>query len=229
MLRFDLPAPSFGDDVAVALNVVAAEPGEPGFLTVHPCDRRRPDTSNVNYVTEPFVSNLVVVPMSVNRDICVYSLAETDVVIDLAGTFAAGSYEPLDDAIRLIDTRAGSVRVPAGGSIEVDVPGEVGAAMLNVIAVEPSGPGFLTVHPCDQPVPTASNVNFVNVPVVSNLVIARPSADDRVCVYTSTSTDIVVDLAGVLAADADYDAPAVPVRLVDTRIGTGVAGQFGER
>ena len=46
---------------------------------------------------------------------------------------------------------------------------------------------------------------------------------------TPADLDTVVDLAGLLAADADYDAPAVPVRLVDTRIGTGVAGQFGER
>jgi hypothetical protein len=46
-------------------------------------------------------------------------------------------------------------------------------------------------------------------------------------VYTSAATDIVVDLAGVLTVDAGYDAPASPVRLVDTRIGTGVIGQFG--
>ena len=230
VLRFEVPPSDDGDRSAVALNVVAVEPSDPGFLTVYSCDRDRPETSNVNYVSEPVVSNLVVLPADAGSDVCVYSLAETDLVVDFVGTFASGAYAPLDDAVRLIDTRVPPAgRVAAGGIVEVAVPANSSAAMLNVIAVEPSGPGFLTVYPCDREVPTASNVNFVTTPVVSNLVIARPSADDRVCVYTSIASDIVIDLAGVLDVEADYDAPVTPVRLVDTRIGTGVVGQFGRR
>jgi len=212
----------------VALNVIAVDPAAPGFLTAYPCDRGRPTTSNVNYVTEPVVSNLVVVPTDTAGEICIYSLAAVDVVVDLAGTFATSAYEPLADAERLVDTRdRPDGRLRAGGVVEVAVPDTAAAAMLNVIAAQPDRPGFLTVYPCDEELPNASNVNYVNVPFVSNLVIARPSVDHRVCVFSSAATDVVVDLAGVLTSDAGYEATVVPERLVDTRIGTGVPGQFG--
>ncbi len=227
VLRFSVPGEPSGDRRAVALNVIAVDPAAPGFLTAYPCDRGRPTTSNVNYVTEPVVSNLVVVPADGSGEICIYSLAAVDVVVDLAGTFATSAYESLTDAERLLDTRElPGGRLRAGGVVEVTVPDTATAAMLNVVAAQPDRPGFLTVYPCDEELPLASNVNYVNVPFVSNLVIARPSAGHRVCVFSSAATDIVVDLAGVLTSEAGYEA-LVPERLVDTRIGTGVPGQFG--
>jgi len=135
---------------------------------------------------------------------------------------------PLGEAARLLDTRdPGRRRVPAGGTVEVEVASGALAAVLNVIAVEPSSPGFITIHPCDESAPNASNINYGDVPFVSNLVIARPSLDDRVCVTSSAETDVVVDLAGFLPLTADYEPLRAPVRLVDTRIGTGVPGQLG--
>ena len=44
---------------AAAINVAVVGAGEPGFITAYPCDRRRPNASNVNHVHEPVVSNLV--------------------------------------------------------------------------------------------------------------------------------------------------------------------------
>ena len=227
VLRLAVPDEAIRD-AAVALNVIAVDPSAPGYLTVFPCERERPDTSNVNYVSEPVVSNLVVAPVGQTGEICVFSLAEVDVVVDVAGSFSSDAYLPLDDAVRLTDTRGRAAGVvPAGGIVEVTVPEGASSAVLNVVAVEPSEPGFLTVYPCGQPVPTASNINFVTVPVVSNLVIAGPSADDRVCVFSSAETDVVVDLAGVFNDASDFEALEMPRRVVDTRIGVGVAGQFG--
>jgi hypothetical protein len=226
-LRFSVPTSSA--TAALALNVIAVDPAAPGYLTAYQCDRGRPETSNVNYVSEPVVSNLVVVPTvggAAATDVCIYALAETDIVVDLAGSFMLGGLVPLDEAVRLLDTRDGE-RVPAGGTVEVGVGPGARAAVLNVVAVEPSAPGFVTVHPCDEPVPNASNINYSGVPFVSNLVIARPSAFGRVCVTSSAETDIVVDLTGTLPLTADYEPLRAPVRLVDTRIGTGVPGQLG--
>ena len=229
-LRFSVPTST--DTNALALNVIAIEPTAPGFLTAYRCDRGRPETSNVNYVSEPVVSNLVVVPTGVgigqDTEVCIYSLAETDIVVDLAGSFVNSGFVPMADALRLLDTRRpGHDRVPAGGTIDVSVAPGMGAAVLNVIAVEPAEPGFITVFPCDAPVPTASNINYVGVSFVSNLVIARPSVDGRVCVMSSAETDVVVDLAGYVPLGTDYRSEPAPVRLVDTRIGTGVPGQLG--
>jgi len=102
------------------------------------------------------------------------------------------------------------------------------AHALNVTSVGPAAPGFLTVYPCDTARPTTSNVNYISVPVVANLVFARPSADGLVCVYSSAAVDVVVDWSGSLTDAADYAALAKPVRLVDTRIGSGVPGQLGD-
>ncbi|MDW3216412.1 MAG: hypothetical protein R8G01_20645 [Ilumatobacteraceae bacterium] len=228
VLRFELPTSAA--TAALALNVIAIEPTAPGFLTAYRCDRERPETSNVNYVSEPVVSNLVVLPTgggaTATTEVCIFSLAETDIVVDLSGSFTTGGYVPLDDALRLLDTRdPGHDRLPATGTIAVDVGSGSRAAVLNVIAAEPSEPGFITVYACDEPVPTASNINFVGVPFVSNLVVARPSVDGRVCITSSAETDVVVDLAGALGSG--YEPLRVPERLVDTRIGTGVPGQLG--
>ena len=237
-LRFRLSGSA--ETVGLALNVIAVEPTAPGYLTVYQCAGGRPETSNVNYVSEPVVSNLVVVPTRADAtdstDVCIYSLAETHVVVDLAGSFVGEGFvppgappgAPLGAAVRLLDTRGpGRERVAAGGTVDVDLASSALAGVLNVIAVEPTVPGFITVHPCDEPAPNASNINYGGVPIVSNLVIARPSPDGRVCLTSSAETDVVVDLAGFVPMTADYEPMRTPVRLVDTRIGTGVSGQFG--
>ena len=226
-LRVPLPD---GADRASALNVIAVNPSAPGYLAVYDCDDDVPETSNVNYVSEPVVSNLVVVDIGASSTACVFSLSEVDVVVDLAGSFVrgVGSFDPLPEPERLLDTREPGAppRPGDGGTVVVDVPAGA-AAVLNVAAVLPDRPGFVTVYPCDIDRPTTSNINHVGIPVVSNIVIARPSADGRVCVYTHRATDLVVDLFGTLPVESGFVALDVPRRVIDTRDGTGVAGQFG--
>lgn len=213
------------------MNVVAVDPSQPGFLTVYACDRPVPGTSNVNHVGEPVVANLAIVRPSADGTVCIRSLAETDVVVDLAGQFDetvdGAGFDALDDAVRLADTRAAG-RVPAGGTIRVRLP-DTRPGVLNLTAVDPSAPGFLSVHPCDVPVPNASNVNYVHVPVVANLVIARPAADGSVCVYSSAETDVVVDMTGSLGPASRYVPLESPRRLVDSRTGLGIPGELGVR
>src|SRR5437763_1490013 len=66
---------------------------------------------------------------------------------------------------RIADTRAAKHKLSAGEVMVVqpttarDVPATgVKAVALNVTATEPERAGFLTVYPCDQPKPVASNV-----------------------------------------------------------------------
>ena len=77
---------------------------------------------------------------------------------------------------RLLDTRQGSAtvdgndvgagRVQPGDTYALDVTGRVGIPVdasvvnVNIVAVRPSGPGFLTVWPCSESRPLASAVNF---------------------------------------------------------------------
>ncbi|MDC6451120.1 hypothetical protein PQY67_13120 [Pseudomonadales bacterium] len=91
---------------AVSLNVTAVTPVSAGFITVYPCGTSRPLASNLNYTTGDVVANSVTAPVSENGKVCVYSSAQTHVVIDIAGWFVGsrGGFFALSPK-RLVDTR----------------------------------------------------------------------------------------------------------------------------
>ncbi len=215
---------------AAVLNLTAASPSGSGYLTVFPCDRDRPVASNVNYQRFDVVANLVAVRPDADGNVCVFSLAETDLVIDLAGGFGEGSgTEPVDNPFRLVDTRTGlgadtAIRVPARTTMKIAIPAAMADApvVMNTTAVLPSGPGYLTVYPCDRERPMASNLNYAGADVVANLVVVRPDLNGNVCVFTLAETDLVIDLAGSITVDSGFVVADNPVRILDTRDGTGI-------
>ena len=117
------------------------------------------------------------------------------------------------------------IHLPAGAALELSLPTGTSAAAINVAVVGPEGPGFLTAYPCADGRPIASNVNHVNEPVVSNLVLARPDLDGRVCLYSLADTNLVVDLSGTFGADGSFRSTEGPSRLVDTRVGQGAPAE----
>jgi len=76
------------------------------------------------------------------------------------------------------------------------VPGDAVAALLNVTAVRPDAAGHVTVFPCGEPVPNASNLNYSSGAVVPNAVLAKVGSGGRVCLYTHAASDLIVDVAG---------------------------------
>jgi hypothetical protein len=134
---------------------------------------------------------------------------------------------------RLLDTRTGeggSRRIPAGQQITLqvggrgDVPLGATAAVLSVVAVDPSGGGFLTTFPCGPTRPTASTVNFVAGQIVANTAIAALSPSGQLCIYAHATTDVVVDVTGWLGQGSGAGFNAVgPTRVLDTRTGLGGA------
>ncbi|MFK7917957.1 MAG: HYR domain-containing protein [Ilumatobacter sp.] len=135
--------------------------------------------------------------------------------------------------VRLLDTRssgetldgqfAGVGRLDAGDVIELQVSGRASlppdqgaAVVLNVTMVRPAGNGFVTVYPCGER-PLASSMNAPNGGgVVANELVVRADAAGRVCLYSSTPTDLVADLTGFAAAPDGITA-VEPARLLDTR------------
>jgi hypothetical protein len=140
---------------------------------------------------------------------------------------------------RLLDTRRASVTVDgqargigqrAAGVVtrldvagRADVPDDAIAATLNVTAVAPDGDGFVTVWSCEGDVPNASSVNFRTGRVASNAVFTKLAPDGSVCLVTSATTDLVVDVGGYVPKDMTPTA-VVPERLFDSRVGGGVGG-----
>jgi transglutaminase-like putative cysteine protease len=210
--RGNVPA----DATAVLLNVTAVEPSGPGFLTVFPCGSPVPNASNVNYVKGQVVPNAVLAKIGTAGKVCVFTEAETHLIVDVNGFIPNGGSPSTVNPARLVDTReggsttdgqqAGSGRIKAKTVAEIQVAGrgniptDAAAVMLNVTAVEPSGPGYLTVFPCGSPVPNASNVNYVTGQVVPNAVLAKVGVAGKVCVYTEAETHLIVDVNGFIAA-----------------------------
>lgn len=100
------------------------------------------------------------------------------------------------------------------------VPVDASMVALNVTAVSPDAPGFLTVYPCDEDVPLASNVNYLAGEVAPNLALSRLALDGTVCIETLAVTDILVDIIGFVPAGSSITPVDNPERALDTRTQT---------
>ncbi len=132
--------------------------------------------------------------------------------------------------VRLLDTRPeGQVgytggRPAAGQTVQLDVtrtgtsnvPDDALAVALNVTGTNASVAGFVTVWPCGETQPTASNLNLRPGVISPNLVISKIGTGGKVCMFTQSGADLIADLNGYVPAGSRY-VPLVPERLLDTR------------
>lgn len=215
---------------AVGLNVTVVGPAADGFVTVYPCGTQRPVASTLNFRAGQVVANNTLAQPGSAGQVCIYTSAAANLVVDLTGWIPAGvGYTPVPP-VRVLETRAGQpgsgpavrTQVPAGGTVKVpvagvhSVPADARAVSLNMTAVAGPTAGFLTLFPCGQNLPTASNLNFAPGQVVANSAISGVGQDGAVCVFSSQAADVVVDLNGWFAAGSGF-APQPPLRVADTR------------
>lgn len=59
-----------------------------GYLTAYPCSSVPPSASNVNYDAGRVVANSAIVQLGEQGDLCLFSLADTDVLVDVTGYLA---------------------------------------------------------------------------------------------------------------------------------------------
>ena len=158
----------------------------------------------------------------------VLSMLGLAIVVSPVATVRAQGYPTIDGQF------SGTGAVGAGQTVSLDVTGRggvpasgVGAVALNVTVTNTTAPSYLTAFPTGQPVPTASNLNFLAGQTVPNMVISKVGDDGRVSLFNLTGTvDVVVDVMGWFPTGAAYTASS-PMRLLDTRGGEPtVDGQF---
>ncbi|MDQ1421600.1 MAG: hypothetical protein QOJ52_3562 [Acidimicrobiaceae bacterium] len=155
-------------------------------------------------------------------------------------TPAAGGYSPLTPA-RVLDTRngTGGKTGPVAGNQSFDlvvagaggVPATgVGAVALNVTVTSPTCSAWLTVFPAGQALPGSSNLNYLATKTVANLVVVGVGVDGKVSFNVPAacvgSVVVVADVEGWYAVPTATPAaggfsPLAPVRVLDTRNGTG--------
>ena len=226
------------DDVdSVVLNITSVNSTRSGYFTVWPCELDREETSSLNFSAGRVVANGIVSKVDSDGKVCVYAHEPSDLVIDVQGWFSSSSTVFTATApTRIVDTRKGlgapqavvqpnrPLTVPIHGRAldgldgRVTVPASATAVVLNVVAVDTTKSGFVTVWPCNGDRPTASNLNYVGNQIVANGVVAPIGANGAVCLYVHGATDVVVDVAGWMS---DGFTGTTPKRLVDTRYAIG--------
>lgn len=197
-----------GGVAAAAMNVTATQAQGSGFVTVWPCHQPRPTAANLNFTAGQTFPNFVVAGVDPDGSVCLYAHTAVHLVVDLNGYFRPGGTKlsPLTPS-RLLDTRAAvgtptTTKLDAGHTLVVDVWGNGGvpagaeSAVVNLAVTGTEGSGFVTMWPCDQPRPTAANLNFTANQTVANLAVTDLDSHGRLCLYTLTRTHVVLDVSG---------------------------------
>lgn len=152
----------------------------------------------------------------------------------IASTFHAISPE------RILDTRegiglAGRFRAGVPRSFQVTgnggVPANATAVTGNLTVTGSTGAGYLSLGPTVSATPDASTLNFPKGDTRANNVTVRLGPGGKLgAVYVSgvagTTAQVVFDVTGYFTPDASGDTYHLkdPVRLLDTRSGTGLIG-----
>ena len=228
------------DAVAVVLNITVTDPAAAGYVTAWPCGQPRPSASNLNFVADQTTPNLAIAKLGENGTVCLYTQSTTHLIADINGWYPAGTDLRSVQPERLLDTRFG-IGAPTGavpaeetlvlrvaGAGTTNVPPGAESVVLNITVTDPAAAGYVTAWPCDQPRPTASNLNYVADQTTPNLAIVKlgdtgPSDgpdNGTVCLYTQATTHLIADINGWYPAGSDLHS-VQPERLLDTRLGIG--------
>lgn len=197
------------DSTAASITIHALDALASGFVTAWPCDSPRPWASSANVMVNSSVSNEVDVAVGPTGEVCFLVSAPMHLAVDINGWYgpsATTDYYAVTP-FRLADTRenlgfAGAFARNVDRSIQVagvgGLPGvgTVRAVAAQFTAVDASGTGWVTVHPCLAPVPQLSMLRYQTRTNVAVLVNSAVSGAGRWCVSTSTSTQLVVDVSG---------------------------------
>ncbi len=240
---------------AVVLNVTVTDPSAFGYLTVFPSAAARPTASSLNFNPHQTVANSVTVGLGSSGAIDLFnSEGATDAIVDVVGYYAnsslpiaqygAGSQFRTLTPTRIFDTRdadQGPALGPDEGfALPIDFGvdnAHVSAVAVNITAVTPSAPGYLTTWDGQADFPQTSTVNFTAGTTVPNFAIipTAPCTATASCAGlpaigifngSTGNTHVVIDLVGFYDNDPTITDgllfhPITPERIVDSRIGLG--------
>ncbi len=223
--------------LAVALNITSTNATDATYFSAFPSGTPVPSSSSLNPQPGRAIPNMAIVGLGGDGGVDIFNrFGLADCIVDVLGYFQpAGGFglEPLVPE-RLLDTRVGlgapAGRVTGGAVVDLQVAGRGGvpaagadAVVLNVTAVMPSLPGFVTVWPTAQPQPYISNVNYEVGMVIPNLVVCKLGAGGTVSLFVSDGdVDLVADVVGCFTdTGGGLLAALAPHRILDTRTGLG--------
>lgn len=216
------------DISAVSANLAVVNASNYGYITAYNCTDQRPEVSTLGYQPGQTVANQAIVPLG-NGQMCLYSLADTDLIVDVNGYYRdgndGGGFVPATPS-RLLDTRdPGRLSLVAGVEVPLQVVGVAGGAprgsvgvAMNLTVIQPDGYGHLSVYPCGAESLNISNINYVPKETRPNSVVTPVDDQGRICLRSYRNTDIAVDFTGYFTDGGGLDfLPLDPIRIFDSR------------
>jgi len=234
---------------AITGNITTVESAG-GFLTLFPSDAAQPTVANSNYGPNEVVNNVFTIGLSAaDGSFKIFALNTTHVVVDVTGYYAPPSagglfFHPLPHPIRMLETRAGQTgctlpNAPLSANTEttqqaritcdgVTIPAAALAIAGNATTINPAAPGgFLTLFPANAVRPLVASSNFVTGQIMNGPFTVGLSPSGTFKIFSSTTTDLVVDVLGYYSAEATdangtgllFNPLPRPVRLLETRPG----------
>lgn len=197
------------DATTAVVNLTVTGGTGPGFATVYPCGDV-PNASSLNYdvgITRP---NELITKLSPTGTICVYTLTDVQVIVDVGGHLTDGpgytaltparyadsrNQPTIDGLFRNTGPRQGSTTWEIDITGRGDVPDGATTVVANLTITGGAGPGFATVHACGT-LPTASSLNYGPGITRSNELITKLSATGTICVYMLADAHVIVDIVG---------------------------------
>ena len=238
--------------IAITANVTVTNQSAAGWIYLGPTVDSAPASSTINFPKGDNRANGVTVALSPQGTVGAWygaaSGADTNLIIDVTGYFLAGTagdgYVPFGPD-RVMDTRSGS-GVPgltgpfvAGQHRVIQIAGVAGLPKSGIVAVtgnltvvSPTATGFVALGPDKTDKPTSSTINFPKGDVRANDVVVKLNSDGTLSAVYASSTggatlNLVLDISGYFTASGGYLLNTMqPVRVLDSRSGTGLAGPF---
>ncbi|WP_020501293.1 hypothetical protein [Sciscionella marina] len=232
---------------AITFNLTVTNPTKDTHVTLWSGNGAVPTVSSINVRAGETRSNQVTVPIGHLQDgtatIGIYNNAgSADAVTDIAGVYGTGQpnpgehytgYTPLTPS-RVLDTRERKATMGPNSTAKLDlsglVPADADSVTLNVTAINQSkAAGFLSVYPYGQQRGGISSVNYMPGATTPNQITVQLGKDKSLEVYNSAgSVDVLADLVGTYTPGGKgLYYPADPVRVADTRDGSGTSGVKG--
>lgn len=235
-LTVPLPSGVASDAVALVLNVTSVGASERGYLSVSAAGSAVPDTSNVNvsWAGQTIANQVIVQPSAQGVDI--HTTVRGHVVVDLLGWYTGPSATSSTDGLfvavepsRLLDTRSSpnplgdEVALHRDWSVEVGLIGRggvpvsgVGAVALNVTAAATQEDGWMAAYPAGQTRPLVSNLNFDGPGLVVPNHVQVAAGARGLALYSSGTTDAVVDVFGWFTGSALAGAQSPAANVLPT-------------
>ena len=184
------------------------------YLTVYSCAVGRPGVSSLNVAAGLDVTNQVVSPVSSAGEVCIFvgGTGSVHLTLDISGWFgtaATTSFFVITPS-RFVDTTRNyglSGGFAAGQNRAIGMAGRAGlpaaatlkAVLATVTTTGAAGAGWVTVHPCQSPVPGVSMVRYVAGVNAAAAVAGKDDGSGRWCIATSSAVHVLVDVTGYYA------------------------------